>query len=149
MISETFTSHLGPDLASQISTHVSSLPESSQSDFLLRFTNVYHECEPPTTAGIWKIALVLGLGYFSGLVPLIPYMIVPDVNHALWISVGVTAFVIAVFGYGKNAITLFGSGGGGGRNVWMCVQGSLECLCVVGVSAGLSVLIIRGVGGTL
>ena len=75
-----------------------------------------------------------------------PYMIVTrhEVAKALYISVGVTAVALAAFGYGKTMLTLEGH-----SRPWDCIMGSLECLFVVGVSAGLSVLIIRGVGGTL
>ena len=69
-----------------------------------------------------------------------------QVTLALYISVGVTAAVLAAFGYGKTMMTFDGEVEG---RRWECVKGSLECLFVVGVGAGLSVLIIRAVGGTL
>ncbi|KAL9126378.1 MAG: hypothetical protein Q9217_004555 [Psora testacea] len=145
LITDTFTPYLNPSLTSSISTHVSGLSPQAQLDFLLRFTPFYHDPSAPTTSGAWKIALVLGTGYFSGLIPLIPYMAVSrnGVNQALYISIGVTFVLLAFFGYGKTALTV-----GRGR-VWQCVRGAVECLIVVGVSAGLSVLIIRGIGGTL
>ena len=128
---------------------MTTLPPSQRLDFLLRFTPIYNDVSPPTTAGAWKIALVLGIGYFSGLLPLIPYMAVPRaaVDEALYISIGVTAVLLTVFGYGKTAL-MVGGGWGSGRG-WECVRGAMECLCVVGLSAGLSVVVIRGIGGTL
>ncbi|KAL9104019.1 MAG: hypothetical protein Q9163_000997 [Psora crenata] len=144
-ITDTFTPYLTPSLTSSLCTHVTALAPEERLDFLMRFTPIYHDPSPPTTSGAWKIALVLGTGYFSGLLPLIPYMAVPRkrVNEALYISIGVTAVLLAIFGYGKTAITV-----GRGR-FWECVRGALECLLVVGVSAGLSVIIIRGIGGSL
>lgn len=67
-----------------------------------------------------------------------------QVTMALYISIAITSVVLAAFGYGKTMLTLDGH-----SRPWECVRGSIECLVVVGVSAGLSVLIIRGVGGTL
>ena len=146
MIEDTFTPYLSPATTKQLIDSIASQPLESQLDFLLRFTPTYHDPEAPSTKGVWKIAIVLGLGYFSGLVPLLPYMVVQkeDVAKALYISIGVTAVALAAFGYGKTMLTLDGH-----SSPWECVKGSIECLFVVGVSAGLSVLIIRGVGGTL
>lgn len=121
---------------------------------------------------------MLGLAYFSGILPLIPYMVVSKgrVDLALYASVAVSVVLLAVFGYGKTAVVVGGGWGWGwGRNRrgpdegngavekgvehlheekewgkgWLCVRGAAECLIVVGLSAGLSVIIIRGIGGTL
>ena len=67
-----------------------------------------------------------------------------QVNKALYISIGITAVALVVFGWVKVVLTMEGR-----ARVKECVMGSLEFLGVVAVSAGLSVLIIRGVGGTL
>ena len=98
------------------------------------------------------------------------------VDLALYASVAVSVVLLAVFGYGKTAVVVGGGWGWGwGRDSrgkdegigsvekgaksqqegkewgkgWMCVRGAAECLVVVGMSAGFSVIIIRGIGGTL
>ena len=76
LINETFSDFLPASQTDALVSHVSSQPIPSQLDFLLRFTPAYHDADPPSTRGVWKIAIVLGLGYFSGLIPLLPYMIV-------------------------------------------------------------------------
>ncbi|KAL9632717.1 MAG: hypothetical protein Q9164_005145, partial [Protoblastenia rupestris] len=65
LITDTFTPYLPPHLTASLATHVSTLPTEDQLDFLLRFTPFYNDSDPPTTAGAWKIAFVLALGYFS------------------------------------------------------------------------------------
>lgn len=178
-IHQTFASYNLPrPTLDSFTNHISSLPQDQQADFLLRFTDIHHDTSPPSTSGCWKIALVLGLAYFSGILPLIPYMVVKKerVDLALYASVAVSVLLLAVFGYGKTAVVVGGGWGWGwGRDStnecegngalekgvklqqegkewgrgWMCVRGAAECLIVVGMSAGFSVVIIRGIGGTL
>ena len=148
LTSESLSPYLSAALTESVSKHVSSLPLEDQIIFLMRFTSANDSLDPPTTSGAWKIALVLGLSYFSGLIPLIPYMAVQrkEVELALYISIGITVLSLVIFGWGKTALMI-----GRGAKGWVltCAVGAIECLGVVGVGAGISVVVIRAVGGTL
>lgn len=73
-----------------------------------------------------------------------------NVSLALYISTGITTLVLLFFGYGKTALTIRGGWGWGkGGKGWECLKGTAECVFVVAASAGLSVIIIRAIDGTL
>ncbi|KAJ3066162.1 hypothetical protein HDU98_010530 [Podochytrium sp. JEL0797] len=58
--------------------------------------------ERPEQSRLWISALTVGGSYFmGGLVPLIPYMLVPNANNALFVSIGATLAVLFAFGYVK------------------------------------------------
>ncbi|KAI8618427.1 VIT family-domain-containing protein, partial [Chytriomyces sp. MP71] len=58
--------------------------------------------EKPESSRLWISALTVGGSYFmGGLVPLIPYMLVSNSNHALFVSIGATLLVLFVFGFVK------------------------------------------------
>lgn len=55
----------------------------------------------------WLSAATMGFSYFlGGLVPMIPYFAMKDVNHALAVSVGVTVVILLGFGFLKNWIII-------------------------------------------
>lgn len=75
-------------------------------------------------------AFTIGASYaIGGLVPLLPYFFVEQVQTGLWISVSVTAVALLVFGYVKSGITC----------QWQSrrtsVVGSLNMLLVGGLAA--------------
>lgn len=72
-------------------------------EFMMRF-ELGLERPDPTRAV--KSAATIALSYVvGGLIPLIPYMAVPHVREALFVSVGITLFALFVFGYLKGCFT--------------------------------------------
>ncbi|KAH8778942.1 Ccc1 family [Hyaloscypha finlandica] len=82
-------------------------------------------------------ALTMGLSYLiGGLIPMIPYFAMSDVTHALFVSIGITAVVLLVFGYIKNWVTV-----GTKRSAF---YGAFQTLIVGAAAAGTSYGIVRG-----
>jgi predicted membrane protein (TIGR00267 family) len=72
-------------------------------DFMMRF-ELGLEQPDPKRAG--QSALTIALSYIAGgLIPLSPYMLIPNLNTALWISVGVTLLALFLFGFFKGQFT--------------------------------------------
>lgn len=72
-------------------------------DFMMRFELGLERPDPQRT---WKSALTIALSYaLSGFIPLSPYMILPDVQTALRISVIMTLAALFIFGFVKGRIT--------------------------------------------
>jgi predicted membrane protein (TIGR00267 family) len=93
--------------------------------------------EKPKSSRAWISALSMGLSYFlGGLVPMIPYFVFHNINHALFTSIGVTVLILIVFGYIKAIIT------GCTKNDAML--SSLQTLLVGVIAAGTSYGIVRG-----
>jgi len=93
---------------------------------------------PPTRLHACLEGLVMGLAYvFGGLLPMIPYFCVHQVSKALFISIGITAAVLVVFGYVKAIVT-----GTGKKDA---VMSALQTLVVGAVAASVSYGIVRGV----
>ncbi|KAJ3083204.1 DUF125-domain-containing protein [Rhizoclosmatium globosum] len=68
-------------------------------EFMMKFEL---NLEKPDSSRVWVSALTIGGSYFmGGLVPLIPYMVVPDSYTALTISILSTLVVLFIFGYFK------------------------------------------------
>ena len=62
--------------------------------------------EPPESGREWKSALTIGGAYVvGGLIPLSAYMLIPDIQRALVVSVAVTLCALAVFGGIKGRFT--------------------------------------------
>ena len=102
---------------------------------------MHHElrlASPPTRRHACLEGLVMGMAYiFGGLLPMIPYFCLHQVSKALFISIGITAVVLLVFGYVKAIVT-----GTGRRDA---VMSALQTLLVGAVAAGVSYGIVRGV----
>jgi VIT1/CCC1 family predicted Fe2+/Mn2+ transporter len=72
-------------------------------DFMMRFELGLEEPNPNRAR---FSALTIACSYIvGGLIPLAPYFIVPSVHRALIVSVLVTGFALAVFGYVKGRFT--------------------------------------------
>jgi VIT1/CCC1 family predicted Fe2+/Mn2+ transporter len=72
-------------------------------DFMMRFELGLEEPDP-NRAG--KSALTIALSYIAGgMIPLSPYMLIPNLNTALWVSVGVTLMALFLFGFFKGQFT--------------------------------------------
>ncbi|KAH9835063.1 protein CCC1 [Teratosphaeria destructans] len=62
--------------------------------------------EKPATNKAFLEGLVMGISYFfGGLLPMIPYFVFKQVNHALFTSIGITALILVSFGYAKALLT--------------------------------------------
>lgn len=67
--------------------------------FLLKFAEGEEEV---STRRMFTSALRIGTSYMcSGVIPLLPYFFLSDVLTALYVSIGLTAFVLIVFGVAK------------------------------------------------
>jgi vacuolar iron transporter family protein len=72
-------------------------------DFMMRFELGLEQPEPGRAR---QSALTIALSYIAGgLVPLLPYMLMPDAKQALLVSVGVTLVALFVFGGVKGRLT--------------------------------------------
>ncbi|MGE5539369.1 MAG: VIT1/CCC1 transporter family protein [Gemmatimonas sp.] len=72
-------------------------------DFMMRFEL---GLERPAAARALTSAGTIGAAYLAGgLVPLIPYMLLPAVDRALWVSVAVTLVTLLVLGTIKGKMT--------------------------------------------
>ena len=114
--------------------------------FLMRFSS---QVLQPDSVQPTKSALATGLGYaVGGLLPLIPYFVVhkDQVLIALWWSIGVMAFTLLAFGYGKTGVT---SGWRGKNSILRCTRGAIEMFVIGGLAAGAAVGITRGINSAL
>ncbi|MEK6801933.1 MAG: VIT1/CCC1 transporter family protein [Nitrospirota bacterium] len=102
-------------------------------DFMMRFELGLDEPDP-TRARIsaWTIACSYIVG---GLIPLLPYMVFPNVLTALWWSVAVTPLALFVFGYVKSGYT--------GVPPW---RGGFQTVLVGGLAAAAAFGIARLLG---
>ena len=72
-------------------------------DFMMRFELGLEEPDPKRAP---RSALTIGLSYIAGgLVPLLPYMLIPTAGTALLFSVGFTLAALFIFGYVKGRFT--------------------------------------------
>src|SRR5690349_21761516 len=72
-------------------------------DFMMRFELGFEEPDPRRAR---NSALTIALSYIvGGLVPLGPYMLMPDLNSALKLSVAVTLVALFIFGFVKGKLT--------------------------------------------
>ncbi|KAF5020026.1 hypothetical protein F66182_7962 [Fusarium sp. NRRL 66182] len=92
--------------------------------------------EKPNVHRAWISAVTMGLSYFiGGLIPMIPYFVMPRVREALWVSIGITVAVLLVFGYVKNYVAI--------RNHRAGVWGAVQTLVIGMLAAGTSYAIVR------
>ncbi len=92
--------------------------------------------EPPEPGRAWKSALTIALSYIvGGIIPLSAYLILPDAQRALRLSVVVTILALAVFGGIKGRFT----------GVPM-VRGALQTSVIGGLAAAAAFGIARWIG---
>ncbi|MGD8553719.1 MAG: VIT1/CCC1 transporter family protein [Anaerolineales bacterium] len=102
-------------------------------DFMMRFEL---GLEKPKPARALQSGGTIALAYiFGGLIPLLPYILIPDVNQALPFSVAFTLFALLLFGYIKGRMT--------GVNAF---QSSVQTGLVGGLAAGAAYLLARWIG---
>lgn len=82
----------------------------------------------------------MGMAYFlGGIIPMIPYFALPNrVTTALFISIGITAFILLVFGYVKTCLTV-------ADNRRAAVWGALQTLAIGAAAAAASYGIVRAI----
>jgi VIT1/CCC1 family predicted Fe2+/Mn2+ transporter len=99
-------------------------------DFMMRFELGLEEPEPRRAA---RSAGTIASSYIvGGLIPLAPYIAMPSVQPALWVSVGVTLCALFIFGGIKGHFT--------GVNPW---RGGLQTVLVGGLAAAAAFFIAR------
>lgn len=76
----------------------------------------------------------------GGLLPMIPYFAIRHATTALFVSIGITALILMVFGYLKCAYA--------GCRPTQSVIGAVQTLCVGAVAAGASYGIVRAVNSS-
>jgi vacuolar iron transporter family protein len=105
----------------------------------------HHKESLPTMSRAYKSAVTLALSYFlGGLIPLIPYFIVPKsaVLTALWWSIGIMGITLLAFGYVKTCIVI---GWWGGRNILAGAKGGLEMLLVGAAAASAAIGLVKAI----
>ena len=85
-------------------------------------------------------ALAIGISYLvGGVIPLLPYFFMHDVTHALFVSAGITGFVLVIFGMVKAYYT-------GSEIGWYgYTKGAIYTLGIGGAAAGSAYGISRGI----
>jgi predicted membrane protein (TIGR00267 family) len=98
--------------------------------------------EEPDPSRALISAGVMGMSYFlGGIIPMIPYFAIKNVNTALFVSIAITIIILLVFGYTKAIIT--------GTGQKSAVISALQTLVVGAIAAGASYGIVRGVNASL
>jgi predicted membrane protein (TIGR00267 family) len=98
--------------------------------------------EQPDPSRALISAGVMGMSYFlGGIMPMIPYFAVKNVNTALFISIVITIIILLIFGYTKSIIT--------GTGQKSALISAAQTLAVGAVAAGASYGIVRGVDASL
>jgi VIT1/CCC1 family predicted Fe2+/Mn2+ transporter len=99
-------------------------------DFMMRFELGLEEPQQ-TRARI--SALTIAMSYIvGGMIPLTPYILIPNVQTGLWCSVGVTLLALAIFGGVKGHFT--------GINP---LKGGAQTVVIGGLAAGAAFLIAK------
>ncbi|GAA5881956.1 hypothetical protein JCM3774_002088 [Rhodotorula dairenensis] len=113
--------------------------EKGLTAFLLKFGEGLEET---TDARLFISAITIGVSYFlGGLVPLLPYFFLHLALDALWWSIGITTFVLLVFGVFKTYFT------GAAIGVTGYAYGAISTLLVGGAAAAASFGIVRALEG--
>ena len=102
-------------------------------DFMMRFEL---GLEAPEASRARQSAFTIAGSYIvGGLIPLIPYMVIPVILHALWASVGCTLTALFLFGFIKGRFT--------GISPW---RGATQTIVVGGLAAAAAFGIARAIG---
>jgi VIT1/CCC1 family predicted Fe2+/Mn2+ transporter len=102
-------------------------------DFMMRFEL---GLEAPDPARARQSALTIALSYIAGgLIPLSPYILLPSLSTALWVSVGLTLTALLIFGYVKAHFT--------GLNP---LRGAVQTVLIGGLAAATAFAIARLIG---
>jgi VIT1/CCC1 family predicted Fe2+/Mn2+ transporter len=119
--------HIQPILEAMNTNHTQWL------DFMMRFEL---GLEPPDPRRARSSAITIGLSYVvGGFIPLLPYILIPNLTAALIVSVVVTLTALFLFGYIKGRFT-------GTRPL----RSGLQTMLVGGLAAGAAFLLARLIG---
>jgi len=119
-----------------LTTHLSQSPHLV--DFFMQFR---HCTEAPAASRALTSALTIAMGYFlGGLLPLLPYFFTEQILNALYISIGVMAVVLFIFGYVKTCIVI---GWNGRRKVIKGCYGGVQMMIVGGAAAGAAMGLVK------
>lgn len=99
-------------------------------DWMMRFELGLEEPDPKRA--VTSAATIAGSYIAGGLIPLAPYMIIPEAHTALLYSVGATILALAIFGYVKGHFT------GAPK-----LRSSLRTAAIGGVAAAAAYVIAR------
>jgi vacuolar iron transporter family protein len=101
-------------------------------DFMMRFELGLEKPDPKRAL---QSAFFIAMAYIvGGLVPLFPYMLVPDKSRALIISASVTLIALAIFGFVKGRFT----GASPIKSAWQTTLiGGLAALAAFGIARAL------------
>lgn len=92
--------------------------------------------DEPHGHAAWLSGLTMGLSYLlGGLIPMVPYFLMPHVLDALVVSIAVTVVILLVFGYAKNYLAI--------RNHRAGLWGALQTLVIGVLAAGTSYVIVK------
>lgn len=87
-------------LVSQLTSSSSSCER--QLEFIMKFSN---EMQSPESNRAYISAATIAIGYFVGaFIPLIPYFFAPNIQVALWWSIGFMAVALFSFGFLKRVL---------------------------------------------
>jgi len=102
-------------------------------DFMMRFEL---NLEAPDPRRAFRSAFTIAGSYVAGgLIPLFPYMLIPEVLRALWLSAAVTLLALFGFGFVKGRLT--------GINPY---RGGLQTVVIGGLAAAAAFGIARMIG---
>ena len=102
-------------------------------DFMMRFELGLEQPDPKRAS---RSALTIALSYIAGgMIPLSPYMLISNLNTALWVSVGVTLLALFLFGFFKGRFTGLNPFVSGGQTV-----------LVGGLAAAVAFILARLIG---
>lgn len=111
--------------------------EKGLTSFLVR---VGGGLEPISTSRAYISALTIGFSYLiGGLVPLLPYIIIHNVHTALFVSIGVTAGLLVIFGIVKQHYS------GARTGIKGYTYGAISTLLVGSMAAAASWGIVRAI----
>jgi len=103
-------------------------------DFMMRFELGLEEPDPRRAN---RSAVTIAASYiFGGLIPLAPYMLLPNVSEGLRYSVAITLLALAAFGWGKSHFT--------GLPPW---KGAAQTVIIGGLAAAAAFALARLVAG--
>ncbi len=101
-------------------------------DFMMRFELGLEQPDPKRA--LLSAVTIAGAYIAGGFIPLGPYIALPKASTALVISVAITLFALAIFGYVKGRFT--------GASPW---RSSLQTSLIGGLAAGAAFLLARAI----
>ncbi len=104
-------------------------------DFMMRYELGLEKPHPKRA--VTSAVAIAGSYIVGGLIPLSPYIFIPRVQTALWVSVVITLCALLVFGYVKGRFT--------GTRPW---PSALRTTLIGGIAAGAAFIIARLISGS-